>query len=189
MTDNFQLIESLISFDEPNCFYIAHIICRRKDNPHLSKNSEIIKEFSFFSLEEFQKHTDKIKSICIEKNARAYFNLNSRDASKVSLLMMKRLAELVLSKSYKSISNLYSNVVGECHQSNDPTWIIDVDDATKLEEVRSVITKERADSVVAVIPTKNGAHLISRPFNLNKLADKLHGFDIHKNNPTILFCP
>jgi hypothetical protein len=47
------------------------------------------------------------------------------------------------------------------------------------------------DKVIAEIPTKNGVHLITRPFNLQEFKETFDGdWDIiHKNNPTLLYCP
>ena len=40
----------------------------------------------------------------------------------------------------------------------------------------------------ARIPTKSGIHLISKPFNMNTFKKKYPNIDVHKDNPTILFC-
>jgi len=39
------------------------------------------------------------------------------------------------------------------------------------------------------IPTKNGYHIITKPFNLKQFKDKYPDIDVHKNNPTILYIP
>ncbi|WP_265091158.1 hypothetical protein, partial [Acinetobacter baumannii] len=41
----------------------------------------------------------------------------------------------------------------------------------------------------AEIPTMNGCHLITKPFNLQKFKEKFPEIDVHKNNPTILYIP
>ena len=43
--------------------------------------------------------------------------------------------------------------------------------------------------IITKIETKNGFHLISRPFNSQKFGEWLPTIQIHKNNPTILFIP
>ena len=42
---------------------------------------------------------------------------------------------------------------------------------------------------VTIIPTKNGSHIIMRAFNLQRFREKYPDVDVHKNNPTILYCP
>jgi hypothetical protein len=39
------------------------------------------------------------------------------------------------------------------------------------------------------VPTKNGIHLITNPFNLNAFKFGFPNIDVHKNNPTILYIP
>ena len=43
------------------------------------------------------------------------------------------------------------------------------------------------NKVKAVIPTLNGSHLITSPFNTEEFMRDYPNFDIHKNNPTILY--
>lgn len=43
--------------------------------------------------------------------------------------------------------------------------------------------------IYAYIPTKNGYHIITKPFNLKQFKDKYPDIDVHKNNPTILYIP
>lgn len=39
------------------------------------------------------------------------------------------------------------------------------------------------------IPTKNGYHIITKPFNLKQFREKYPDIDVHKNNPTVLYIP
>lgn len=39
------------------------------------------------------------------------------------------------------------------------------------------------------IPTVNGYHLITKPFNLQKFKEIFPYIDVHKNNPTLLYFP
>ena len=38
------------------------------------------------------------------------------------------------------------------------------------------------------IPTKSGWHIITTPFNLQQFKEKYPNIDVHKNNPTLLYC-
>ena len=42
---------------------------------------------------------------------------------------------------------------------------------------------------IALIETKNGYHLITKPFNSKVFGEKYPEIEIHKNNPTILYVP
>jgi hypothetical protein len=43
--------------------------------------------------------------------------------------------------------------------------------------------------VEAVIPTKNGYHLITERFDVKEFAEKYPDIDIQKKNPTLLYYP
>ena len=41
--------------------------------------------------------------------------------------------------------------------------------------------------IIATIPTKNGWHLITKPFNRKQFSDKYPEIDVQINNPTLLY--
>jgi len=43
--------------------------------------------------------------------------------------------------------------------------------------------------MVKEIPTKNGLHFITRPFNLMKFKEEFPTIDVHKDNCLLLYCP
>jgi hypothetical protein len=42
--------------------------------------------------------------------------------------------------------------------------------------------------IYTMVPTKTGCHLITKPFNMQTFKEKYPTVDIHKDNPTILYC-
>ena len=72
--------------------------------------------------------------------------------------------------------------------ATDPVkkWIIDIDDNSKLDEVKSYL--ETITKVIGVIPTKNGHHIITIGFNPNLFTKKYPNIEIKKDSPTILYC-
>ena len=84
-------------------------------------------------------------------------------------------------------------------KSKNPKWIVDIDDmpvkdAIKeklIELYREAFKIENADEYIyAEIPTKQGAHLIVRPFNLKAFKDSFPDVDVHKNSMgTLLYFP
>ena len=43
--------------------------------------------------------------------------------------------------------------------------------------------------IKAIIPTKNGFHVITSPFELNTFKEKYPSIEVHKDNPTIIYVP
>lgn len=185
-----------MKFPNENSFYFLEIIKRRKENPEMTRHASIIRDFYIYSFEEFDDLKGKIKDLCNEHNARAYFRLNVRDAKKIALQYNKRLAELLITENYKAIPKSYASVVGEFHSDPDKTWVIDLDG--EGEDLSILVTDivrtidqltENPDTVVARIETKNGLHLITRPFRLDKFKGEFPNVEVHKDNPTILYVP
>ena len=58
-----------------------------------------------------------------------------------------------------------------------------------LHYTKSYLNKVYESKIYAYIPTKNGYHIITKPFNLKQFKDKYPDIDVHKNNPTILYIP
>ena len=144
----------------------------------------------------------KIIKICNDENARAYFRLNRRDAKKVGLQMLKRITDLIISENYRPIKNSYASIACEFHSDPDKTWLIDIDWIDyenfpgAIEKIKEIISnlqiEAKREPLMIEIPTKNGFHIITRPFNIGKLnqlliMEKLPQMDSHKDNPTILY--
>ena len=202
MINNAHLIRPLLKFESPNDFYFLQILKRRKDNPDLERDMNVLGDFYIYSLEQFDNLMPKIIKICNDENARAYFRLNRRDAKKVGLQMLKRITDLIICENYRPIKNSYASIAGEFHSDPDKTWLIDIDwidyenfpgAIDKIKEIISNLqTEAKREPLMIEIPTKNGFHIITRPFNISKLnqlliMEKLPQMDSHKDNPTILY--
>lgn len=200
MVNNFEQIKPLLKFDSSDDFYFLQIFQRRKDNPELKEPMRVIGDYYIYSIEQFEKLEKHIIEMCTAKNARAYIRLNRRDAKKIGLQMLKRISEMLIQENYRSIKNAYPSVVGEFHSDKDKSWLIDIDykdfegQENLLEQIHADIEQLQKETKreprMDKIPTKNGYHLITRPFNVHLFRKKWPQIvDIHKDNPTILFIP
>jgi hypothetical protein len=202
MINNAHLIRPLLKFESPNDFYFLQLLKRRKDNPDLERDMNVLGDYYIYSLEQFDNLMPKIIKICNDENARAYFRLNRRDAKKVGLQMLKRITDLIISENYRPIKNSYASIAGEFHSDPDKTWLIDIDWIDyenfpgAIEKIKEIISnlqiEAKREPLMIEIPTKNGFHIITRPFNISKLNQllimgKLPQMDSHKDNPTILY--
>lgn len=192
MIDNFNIIgDNFLKFQDKDDFYFLQIIKRRKDNPELAKNEKLIDSFYIYSLEDYNKLREKIISICNQHNARAYFRLNKRNAKKIGLQMLKRVADLIIGENYKSISHIYPSVCGEFHHDSNKKWILDLDgECAKHKELfyealnntkndpfnKSAKTNAYGNSyplIINEILTKNGVHIIISPCDTHLLMKHL----------------
>lgn len=201
MIDNFEQIQNFIQGKAGiGEFYFLQILKRRKDNPDLDKDMILIDSFFIKGAVDLEKKKDRIIEICKANNARAYFRLNKRSEKKVALQTLRLVAENIASENYK-IKNCYLSCCGQFHSDTDKTWIVDIDgfDVSKLgqsltahaivQKVEELQKETGKEPLMEIIPTKNGVHIITRPFNLKTFKDMYSDVDVHKDNPTILYIP
>ncbi|TXG86059.1 MAG: hypothetical protein E6R13_01250 [Spirochaetes bacterium] len=197
--DNFAQILDLMMFDSPNEFYFIQIIQRKKEVEGLGRSNRLVKAYYVYSKEKLKEYKTEIITLCRTLNARAYIHFNKRNDRTVALDCMKELAHYISVEQYAAINKIYNTCCGRAY-SKYKSWIIDVDYLTghyipsidgvlkdniltKLATIEPIgVTK-----MIAKIPTVNGYHLITRPFNVEKFKEQFPDIDIHKNNPTILY--
>lgn len=203
MIDNSEKIRPLLKFPKETSFYFVQVLQRKKEHPTLEGNARNVDNFFIYSLEDFDKYLPKIIDCCNRFNARAYFRLNIRDAEVIAQRAIQKGFELLIAKNFKQVKNAYLHACGERHSDEDKTWVIDIDKnadgdwdyVNNIVHMKATIAKLRQEaqqektSIVADIPTKNGIHLITRPFRLDKFKELFPTVDVHKDNPTILYVP
>jgi len=191
----------MLSFPDENAFYFLQVIKRRKDNPDLGKDMRHIADYYIYSLDQFDDLKQRIIDQCNAENGRAYFRLNRRDAKKVGMQVLKRTVDYIMSENYRAVKNAFASCAGEFHSDPNKTWIVDIDNVSidtfnhseEHNRVRKLVYDLQLETgkepIMNFIPTKGGIHIITRPFNLNKFKKEFPDIDVHKDNPTILYCP
>jgi len=195
--DNFEQIKSLLSFDSSDSFYFLVILKRKKDNPECPKlsNSKTIKSYYISNLDYLDSKREEIIQLCELNNARAYINFNQKSYEKVGLNLLKVIADRILNKQFNDIYKAYNTVCGGSTVNiGEKRWIIDIDTKDLNVVVDTQIEIEKCQSsqdfnVIALIPTVNGYHIITHPFNLKQIEPfmRLYPFDVQKNNPSLLY--
>jgi hypothetical protein len=105
--------------------------------------------------------------------------------------MMVALAQRIQDGNHKQ-QGLFDSVVGQV-KTQEKRWIVDID--TKENGIENLISNEiymlrpEGSKVEAIIPTKNGYHLITKRFDVKSFSDKYPDIDIQKKNPTLLYYP
>ena len=206
MIDNFELIKPLLKFPNDDIYYHLQILRRGKDHPELPAANRVIKSYFICNLEGLDYVEDEIKKLCEFFGARAYINLTPKSIKKTTMLQIKYLAQRAYEGDFKKIWKSWNTCAGEI-KGEEPRWIVDIDAKTydeifyisktskeisyfinyKCDPVR-VIKGQNIPKVIIDIPTKNGYHLITTPFNLQQFKEKYPDIDVHKNNPTLLYC-
>jgi hypothetical protein len=211
MIDNLNLIKELLNFENEGDFYMLYVLKRKKDQPEGERDNHqsvrTIKTYCIESIEHLEKRYDEVKQLCEIFKARAYIHVQKQNQKEVSLNMMVELAQRIQNGQHNQ-KGLFDSVVGQL-KTSEKRWIIDVDDSkvpspmmiafieyecrpitvVKFDEMGIPIGHEVGPKVEAVIPTKNGHHLITKRFDVMKFKEKYPNIDIQKKNPTLLYLP
>ena len=201
ITDNFDKIAEILKFDKPDDFYFLQIIQRKKDGCNVSDSSNngyrTIKSYYISSVDDLMRRKEKIVELCQSNNARAYINLNRRNAKDVALVAAKTYIDLVRENRCHQGFRVWDHCCGITRSNKaQKYWIVDVDtkNTKELHEAVKLIDSCQSsnqhglfgeyDNVRYIIPTPNGIHLITTPFDPRELNGK---YEIKKDNPTVLY--
>jgi hypothetical protein len=195
MIDNIELIKLLLNFSEPGDFYMLYVFKRKKDQPEGERDNHqsvrTIKTYCVDSIEYLEKRYDEIKQLCEMFKARAYIHVQKQNHKDVSLNMLSTLAERIRDGASNQ-KGLFDSVVGQI-KTQEKRWIVDIDtpDYHMVYELTKFIgtLKPEGPKIEAVIPTKNGYHLITGKFDVKTFSEQYPSVDIQKKNPTLLFLP
>ena len=196
--DNFDLIKKHIhTSDDGNEFYMLQVMRRTKDQIGYEgkRKQSVIKSYFISSPDYLDSKRDEIIGLCEMFNARAYINLNKKSYKQVSLKALGILAGKIANEDYSGIKALFESACGQTGACDgQKTWIVDFDskDLDELERIKGIIDSIEpigVNKIIETVPTRNGYHLITRPFN-KKVFYEIYNknLDIHDNNPTLIFC-
>lgn len=194
MKNNLNAILPLLKFESEDDFYYLQILQRKKENPQLGSNSRVIKNYYINNKQYLLNHFDEIQALCEYFNARAMLRLNKRSFTKVAFKTVANIANSMCNSDFYSVRKSYDRACGLGHKSKGKTWILDIDGEVSdnyLKEMREFIKHiiPFQNKVLAEIPSKNGLHLIVKPFDTRKFILDYPEIEIHKDNPTNLFIP
>lgn len=188
--NNFDLIKTLLKFEDKDDFYFLQIIQRKKDGnivPAANNGYRTIKTFYIRSIEDFERRKEVIIQLCEYNNARAYINLNVRSAKEVALEAAKAYIDLVREDRCHQGHRVYDHACGVTPKMGvKKKWIVDVDDLTKeqVDIICEKICKCRSgrhynaindvyDNIIAEIPTAHGIHIITHGFDVGRFKEIL----------------
>ena len=192
MIDNFKLIKPLLKFPNDDIYYHLQILRRGKDHPELPAANRVIKPYFICSLESLDYVEDEIKKLCEFFEARAYINLAPKSIKKTTMLQLKYLAQRAYEGDFKKIWKAWNTCAGEI-KGEEPRWVVDIDSSNikwnyVIDDIDTLEPYGMDTKYITNIPTKSGWHIITTPFNLQQFKEKYPDIDVHKNNPTLLYC-
>lgn len=206
MIDNFEKIKELLTFDQHEIYHVS-LIQRSKDGN--DKSTRIIQDFYIKSLDYFEFIWPGIRSLCELYNARAYINLNGKAPEAILYKLMANGLERLKNKQY-SILGMMPHCVAVCNGIGRKVWVVDIDEKISDDQLFSIYTDINScrssntmpthqtikngklitvestgyNNVITTINTPNGYHILTLPFNVQELDNKL---EIKKNSPTLLY--
>jgi hypothetical protein len=199
MIDNIDIIKPLLNYSKPGDFYMLYVFKRKKDQPEGERDNHqsvrTIKTYCIESMDHLDRRYDEIKQLCEMFKARAYIHVQKQNHFDVSLNMMVDLAQRIQNGQHNQ-KGLFDSVVGQI-KTSEKRWIVDIDtkDEIAVHRVAHVVDSIRPEGpkIEAVIPTKNGYHLITKRFDVLEFGKRLQPYgevpDIQKKNPTLLYLP
>lgn len=195
--NNIELIKPLLQFTSEDTFYFLQILQRKKEHPELGRNSNVVKNYYISSIEYLEKKMDEIINLCNFFNARAMLRLTPRSYKKTALDNLKQIAQCIQDNNYRAVAKSYTSSSGITTEGTFKRWLIDIDqklDDLELSKMVKVINSLSPNNdqfkVLAIIPSKAGCHIITKPFDrITFEKDFNYTLDIHKDNPTNLYIP
>ena len=200
MINNLEHIKPLLDFQEPGDFYMLYVLKRKKDQPEGERDNHqsvrTIRSYCIESVEQLERRYEEIQQLCEMFKARAYIHVQCQNHRDVALNMMVALAQRIQDGNMKQ-SGLFESVVGQI-KTREKRWIVDIDtkDEIVVHRVAHIIdssVRPEGPKIEAVIPTKNGYHLITTRFDVMGFNVKMVQYgavpDIQKKNPTLLYYP
>jgi hypothetical protein len=194
MIDNLELIKPLLNFENEGDFYMLYVFKRKKDQTTDKSNHQsvrTVKSYCVNSIEYLEKRYDEIKQLCEMFKARAYIHIQKQNHKDVALEMIPQIIKRIQSGQINQ-KQVFESVVGQL-KTYEKRWIVDID--TKDKEVVNKITnlvdmvRPEGSKIQAVIPTKNGYHLITNRFDVVQFNKYYPEVDVQKKNPTLLYLP
>lgn len=173
MVDNFEKIYGFLNFDSivDDEYYAVYVVIRGKDQEPPSTIFDIVKTYCITSKEQLKDKEEEIKKLCEFFNARAYLDATKRKRRNFLLKAIECIAESIARNTNESFERIFENACKHCHiPFGETRWIVDIDtkdenEITKIKECLQKCKFDDSELITLEIPTKNGFHLVTKPFH------------------------
>lgn len=171
----------LPKFDkEDKKYIIVTIVKRKKDNPEMVKNEKPIRTYIVRSSDELKSIEQELKNVADIYGARVYATPQLRSLEKLQKEVFRKLSTHIVDNVYVDPEKTFYSEARNVKPEN-PMWIIDIDDISKdLDNVYKWLLNNGVINW-QIIPTVNGLHILTKPFNSKKFVEDFPHIDLHKN--------
>lgn len=196
MISNIDLIKPILNFNKSGDFYTIYILQRKKDQDNVklkaSQKNRTIKSYQIDSYEYLDSKWMEIMKLCEVFGARAYITIQKKNMNDIAPVLIETIGKK-LKIGNSNYQYIYDDVVGKLN-GLEKRWIVDIDnlDLKYIHQVTEFINQECRpieNKIITTIPTKNGYHLITHRFDVQKFRTQYPDIEIHKSNPTLLYFP
>lgn len=157
------------------------------------ETQRLVRTYYVDSLSYLDKKIPAMKDLAINNKARVYFTMTRKNRITCNRVILKKLIDEVDNPNVRYDHLIRSAVCG-CHISDFKWWTLDIDYDTEIIDTNNIgamsrvrlydikddivsemaklvdETKTRSGSEIFEVPTKNGCHVMTPPFNRSKLA-------------------
>lgn len=180
MEDVKSLLEEFCKFGNERS-YLLLAIPRTKEHQDLKGSKQIVLRRTLESREEIGQTVDRIvgEASNFNEDYRLYVTVNARDTTKAFFELRKEMDEWLEMRlngnkdvipKFGRLDKEFLSVLQRDTCRDDTYFLFDLDGITSREKDRFVEeVKSISDSVVLEQKTPNGFHIVSEPFNYNKL--------------------
>lgn len=191
MIDNINIFEKYIKniSTEDNKFINISIIKRNKDT---NNGNGIIKTYYITSYDSFLKVKEDIINICNATKSRAYIIISPKSYDKlikeVNLVIAMRMQSNNSFKLNRIVDSAASNINGDFKY-----FILDIDynvDNQSKDEYNNVLKYIKDNNYKIYeeyVPTQNGIHIITEPFNIDEFKKIFPNIEIKRNWYSLLY--
>lgn len=196
MVDNFDLILSLLP-EKPveDKVYHVTVVMRKKDHEGLDLGKNNYDRTVYSNIVACKQDLLDMETLLLTiseaTKARIMINLNPKRLEKMAWEMHKRISTYLESDQYGKAYKTSLSAIDKVNCDNeDKVFFLDVDEKYQEDAILSKLKSYNVhDKVLAVVPTKNGCHVLVKPFDFVSISHHFKGVEMKKNSGTILYIP
>ena len=200
MVDNFDLYRHRVAELSSGEFYPVIALKRRKDNPEMDSNVEILFRKNVYTVADLDAVRERAYVVCAQHKARLYIKVNKRNDQDVAEAVLKHVLDAVLHKTPHLVRHAYDHCVGVTNSATNKYFLVDVDHARSLDDLEPVLAElDRLRKLgqskpydVLTLKTRSGFHVLAPAFNLQAFKPDLRKpveCTVMKDAETLLFAP